>query len=165
MFGRPKQQNAIKLTQLSSLVAEDVQLDGDLVFSRGLRIDGRVRGRINGLGGDGGTPALLVLSASGVIEGSVRCGNALISGSIKGDIDVEQFVELQAGARITGTLRYRRLQMELGAVVQGQLICMDDTTLTAGAQVVELIQQPSAPGLAGPRDAASPAPIAQAASR
>ncbi|CAD5375174.1 Cell shape determination protein CcmA [Rubrivivax sp. A210] len=141
MFGKAKPQAAIKLNQLSSLVAADVEIDGDLVFVRGLRIDGRVRGRVTGLAGDAGTPALLVLSSSGRIEGSVYCGNALIGGCIQGDIEIEQFVELQAGARIIGTLRYRRLQMELGAVVQGQLVCIADAE--AAGQVVEI----GAPGL------------------
>lgn len=144
MFGRRKQAPAIKLTQLSSLIAHGVEIEGDLAFSDGLRIDGRVRGQVSGRAGHGDEPALLVLSQTGAIEGSVRCGNALINGSVTGDLDIEQFVELQAGARITGTLRYRQLRMDVGAVVQGQLIRVDDATAPTGAKVVELMPEPQA---------------------
>ena len=42
------------------------------LFASGMRIDGRVRGDVAGRPGDGGTSTLLVLSAKGRIEGSVR---------------------------------------------------------------------------------------------
>jgi len=143
MFGKPtKHPPAIKLTQLSSLIDDGVEIEGDLVFSNGLRIDGQVRGHLSGRPGDNGKPALLVLSQTGRIDGSVHCGNALINGSITGDIEVEQFVELQAGARITGTLRYRQLKMDVGAQVQGQLIPIDDEAAApASAKVIELVAE------------------------
>jgi cytoskeletal protein CcmA (bactofilin family) len=91
------------------------------VFSGGLRIDGRVRGQLIGRSTDGAPPPLLVLSDRGRVDGSVRCVNAVINGTIEGDLEVEQFVELQAGAHVTGTIRYRQIQMELGAVVEGRM--------------------------------------------
>lgn len=142
MFGKPKHPPAIKLTQLSSLIDEGVEIEGDLVFSNGLRIDGQVRGHLHGRTGDDGKPALLVLSQTGRIDGSVRCGHALINGCVTGDIEVEQFVELQAGARITGTLRYRQLKMDVGAQVQGQLIHVDDEIAPPRAKVIELVPEP-----------------------
>ena len=145
MFRKTKHAPAIELTQLSSLIAEGVEIDGDLVFSKGLRIDGQVRGQVTGRAGSGDAPALLVLSQSGAIEGSVRCGNALINGHVTGDLEIDQYVELQAGARITGTLRYRQLQMDVGAVVQGQLVRIDDDAAApSGAEVVELKAEPRA---------------------
>jgi len=142
MFGKPKHPPAVKLTQLSSLIDEGVEMEGNLVFSNGLRIDGRLLGHVTGRAGSEGRPALLVLSQTGHIEGSVRCGNALINGSITGDIEVEQFVELQAGACITGTLRYRQLQMDVGARVQGQLIRMDDDIEAPSPMTVEPAANP-----------------------
>ena len=142
MFGKPKHPPAVKLTQLSSLIDEGVEMEGNLVFSNGLRIDGQLLGHVTGRAGKEGRPALLVLSQTGRIEGSVRCGNALINGSITGDIEVEQFVELQAGACITGTLRYRQLQMDVGARVQGQLIRMDDEIAAPSAKTVEPAVKP-----------------------
>lgn len=143
MFGRSKPSHAIKLSQLASLVADGVEVDGDLAFGGGLRIDGRVRGSVTGRSAEGRPPSLLVLSQTGHIEGRVRCGNALIDGCVDGDLVVDDYLELQAGARITGTVRYRQIQIDVGAAVQGQLIPLGETpaAVDGGAKVVELMAE------------------------
>jgi cytoskeletal protein CcmA (bactofilin family) len=87
-----------------------------------MRVDGRVRGDVTGRAADSGAPTLLVLSANGRIEGSVRTGDAVINGTVVGDLDIEHRLELQSDARVIGTIRYRQLQMDVGATVQGQLV-------------------------------------------
>ena len=136
MFGNSKKQPFIKMAQLSTLIAEGVEITGNLVFASGMRIDGRVKGDIAGKKGDGKMPSLLVLSAKGHVEGSIRCGDAVINGTVHGDLDVEHRLELQSDARVTGTIRYRQLQMDVGATVQGQLLRVEAAPL--GANVVEL---------------------------
>lgn len=143
LFGRNRTASP-RLAQISSLVAEGVEIEGDLSFDGGLRIDGLVRGHLHGRSADGAVPALLVLSQTGRIEGSVRCGHALINGRIDGDLEVEQFVELQPGARITGTLRYRSLQMDVGAVVQGRLVHADAEPAPAAAEAPRVALVPGA---------------------
>ena len=122
MFANLKKQPFIKMAQLSTLIAEGVEISGDLVFSSGMRIDGRVKGNVTGKRSDGKMPSLLVLSAKGHIEGSIRCGDAVINGSVDGDLDIEHRLELQSDARVCGTIRYRQLQMDVGASVQGHLL-------------------------------------------
>jgi len=121
MFGMRKKQPSIQLTKLSSLIAEDVVITGDVSFASGLRIDGRVVGNVSANPLDGQARGLLVLSDKGQIEGSVRCGDAVINGSITGDLDVEHFLELQSSARVSGTIRYQHLKMDVGAAVDGRL--------------------------------------------
>lgn len=123
MFAKRKKQPFIKMTQLSTLIAEGVEITGDIVFSNGMRIDGSVKGNVVGRSSaDGKTPALLVLSAKGHVEGSVRCADAVINGGVTGDLDIEHLLELQSDARVSGTIRYQQLQMDVGASVQGQLV-------------------------------------------
>jgi cytoskeletal protein CcmA (bactofilin family) len=112
----------IKMAPLSTLVADGVEIDGDLLFAGGMRIDGRVKGDVTGKKPEGAGPSLLVLSAQGRIEGTIRCGDAVINGTVIGDLDVEHRLELQSDARIVGTIRYRQLQMDVGASVEGHLL-------------------------------------------
>ena len=127
MFASLKKQPFIKMAQLSTLIAEGVEITGDLLFTSGMRIDGRVKGDVTGRPADDAkSPSLLVLSANGHIEGSVRCGDAVINGTVVGDLDVEHRLELQSDAHVTGTIRYRQLQMDVGATVQGHLLRVDD---------------------------------------
>ena len=136
MFGEPKRQPFIKTAQLSTLIAEGVEIHGDVAFTGGMRIDGRVRGDLIGRRVDTKTSSLLVLSAKGHIEGSVRCGDAVINGTVVGDLDVEHRLELQSDAKVTGTIRYRQLQMDVGATVQGHLLRVE--AQASAGNVVEL---------------------------
>ena len=143
LLSKRKKQPFIKLTQLSSLIAADVEITGDVAFSSGMRVDGAVKGNVIGRSGEGNTPALLVLSEKGHIEGSVRCGDAVINGTVTGDLDVEHFLELQSNARVTGTIRYRQLQMDVGSTVQGQLVKAEawptaDNHLVTFAEVIAM---------------------------
>ncbi|GAA5175393.1 hypothetical protein GCM10025771_07430 [Niveibacterium umoris] len=122
MFGKQKKPHLIEVSKLSSLIAEDVEITGDIVFGSGLRIDGALKG--NAIGKDGEAKkdkSLLVLSDKGRIEGSVRCYDAVINGTVIGDLEVEHFLELQPKAMISGSIRYHKLQMEVGAGVQGTI--------------------------------------------
>lgn len=119
MFRR-KHNKSIDVTRLSSLVADNMTITGDVQFSGGLRVDGRINGNVLG---EDGTHGLLVLSEKGVINGSVRTWDAVINGTICGDLEVEHFLELQANARVTGNITYRQMQLECGAAVEGKLVC------------------------------------------
>ena len=147
MFARRKKRPVIEQTKLSSLIAEDVEITGDLHFSGGIRIDGRIKGNVIARGAEGQTRALLVLSDKGRIEGGVICGDAVINGTVTGDLEVEHLLELQSNARVSGTVRYRHLQMDVGAALRGQLLTSD--VPAAAANVVELGADKSAG--AGPR--------------
>jgi cytoskeletal protein CcmA (bactofilin family) len=117
MFGR-KSRRPIEVTRLSSLIAAGVEIAGDVVITDGLRIDGQVEGNVLSKQDARG---LLVLSEKGCIVGGAKVYDAVINGTIRGDLEVEHFLELQSNARVTGNIRYRQLQMECGATVDGTL--------------------------------------------
>ncbi|HEX2541301.1 MAG TPA: polymer-forming cytoskeletal protein [Caldimonas sp.] len=138
MFANLKKQPFIKMAALSTLVAEDVEITGNVVFTGGMRIDGLVKGDVIGREVDGKGASLLVLSDKGRIEGSIRCSDAVINGIVTGDLDIEQRLELQSDARVRGTIRYKQLQMDVGASVSGHLVKAEDGV--AAGNVVELGQ-------------------------
>ena len=135
MFTLRKRKPSIQATKLSSLIAEGVVITGDVSFGSGLRIDGRVVGNVIAQRVEGQTRALLVLSDKGHIEGSVRCGDAVINGTVTGDLIVEHFLELQSSSRVSGTVQYQHLKMDVGAEVRGQLTKIE----TASDNVVDLV--------------------------
>jgi hypothetical protein len=62
--------------------------------------------------------------------------DGVINGTVIGDLDVEHRLELQSDARVTGSIRYRQLQMDVGATVQGHLLRV--ASPAAAGNVVEL---------------------------
>ena len=128
MFGK-KNTMAIDVSRLAGLLAHDTCVRGDVMFAGGLRIDGRVEGNVLSKPDDRG---LLVLSEKGVIVGTVKVHDAVINGRVEGDLEVEHFLELQVGARVTGNITYRTLKLDCGATVDGKLVRMGDEPASAG---------------------------------
>lgn len=116
---RKKNTMAIDASRLAGLLAHDTCVRGDVSFAGGLRVDGRVEGNVQGKPDD---RALLVLSEKGVIVGTVKVHDAVINGRVEGDLEVEHFLELQAGAKVTGNITYRTMKLDCGATVDGKLV-------------------------------------------
>ncbi|MEZ5565946.1 MAG: polymer-forming cytoskeletal protein [Gammaproteobacteria bacterium] len=124
MFGK-KNRMAIQVTKLSSLVAHNMSVKGDVGFEGGLRVDGRIEGNVCS---NNEAHSLLVLSNKGTITGRVKVYDAVIDGHVQGDLEVEHFLELQANARISGNITYRQLKLDCGATVDGQLLRVPSTS-------------------------------------
>jgi cytoskeletal protein CcmA (bactofilin family) len=138
MFGK-KSQPKVKIARLSSLVAAGVEILGDVVVTDGVRIDGLVQGAVLSKKDAKG---LLVLSDQGRINGGVKVQDAVINGTICGDVEVVDFLELQANARVTGNIRYGKLQMECGAQVEGRLECVIDRSAERAATPNNVVALP-----------------------
>ena len=134
MFGKRKK-GGIEVAKLSSLIADNLHIVGDVHFSGGLRIDGRVEGNVFC---KQGTKGLLVLSEKGFITGKVHTYDAVINGNITGDLEVEHFAELQVSANVVGNVRYRQLQMDCGATVEGKLVRIHEDASERTAARVEV---------------------------
>lgn len=127
---RKKSTMTVDASRLASLLAQDTAVRGDVTFTGGLRIDGRVEGNVVGKADARG---LLVLSEKGVIVGTVKAHDAVINGRVEGDLEVAHYLELQDGARVTGNISYRTLKLDCGAVVDGKLVRMGDEPAATGS--------------------------------
>lgn len=73
----------------------------------------------------------MILSATGLVEGDVSAPNVILNGRVVGNVLATGRVELAANARVSGTLYYKLLEMEMGAEVNGQLVCQEETDLAS----------------------------------
>ena len=117
--------------RIDSLIGAGTTVEGDVTFSGGLRIDGAVRGKVATVDNQ---PATLVLSEQARIEGEVHVSHVVINGAVSGPVTANDYLELQAKARVNGDVVYRTLEMHVGAVVQGKLLHSEQES----AAVVEL---------------------------
>ena len=127
MFERKKPQPK----RIDSLIGAGTVVDGDVTFTGGLRIDGAVHGKVATVDSQ---PATLVLSEQARIEGEVRVSHVVINGVVNGPVTANDYLELQAKARVNGDVVYRTLEMHVGAIVQGKLMHAEQES----AAVVEL---------------------------
>jgi cytoskeletal protein CcmA (bactofilin family) len=112
MFNKKKQ------PPIKSLIAEGTQIEGNVAFSEGLRVDGTIIGNV--LASDGGA-SILVISDSASITGEITADHIIVNGTVKGPIHARHMLELQPKARIEGDVEYAALEMHQGALIAGQL--------------------------------------------
>jgi cytoskeletal protein CcmA (bactofilin family) len=104
---------------IDTLIGGKTELKGDIVFSGGLRVDGKIRGNITAKGDGAST---LVLSENAVVTGNVTVPHIITNGSIKGNVRATERIELQPKAEITGDVYYKVIEMALGAAINGNLV-------------------------------------------
>ena len=113
MFGKKKQ------PPIRTLIGEGNRIEGRLLYSDGLRIDGEVIGDVVA---EGDVRSILVISEKARVVGKVKGGHVIINGTVEGPVESSELLELQPKARITGDVRYQALEMHQGASIQGGLI-------------------------------------------
>ena len=126
MFGRRKQTS----TRIDTLLGKAANLHGDLEFSGGLHLDGRVNGNVRSNAEDGGA---LSVSESGFIEGRVEVTNIVMNGTVNGDMHARERLVLGGKARVNGNVYYGVIEMAPGAVITGKLIPLSNGAASAAA--------------------------------
>ena len=119
MFGKTEKPQS----QIDSLIGVGTHIDGNINFSGGLRVDGRVTGNIVALTEKSST---LVLSDQAVIEGKIVVSHAVVNGTVSGAIHASEYVELQPKAKVSGDIHYKAMEIQLGASVDGMLHHLDN---------------------------------------
>lgn len=115
MWGNKK----IRSSKIDTLIGQSIELDGDLNFSGGLHLDGKVNGNVTA---EKGSNSVLVVSEQGQISGDVNVPYAVINGTIKGNVYATEKLELSNKACITGNVHYNILEMASGASVNGNML-------------------------------------------
>jgi len=123
MWGK-KKSNSIKV---ETLIGTAMEIQGDLIFSGGLHVDGKIIGNVIA---DEDSHSMLVLSDQGQIEGEVRVPFVVLNGQVKGDVYASERVELSRHGQVKGNVYYNLLEMAMGAEVNGNLVhCKDEKKL------------------------------------
>lgn len=122
MFRNDKRKDRT-VAAINTLIASGTTIRGDVHFTGGLHLDGVIEGSIAAEGAD----AVLTLSEHGRIIGEVRVSNAVVNGSVTGDIFAAERLELAGDARVSGNVHYKVLEMAAGAQVNGKMLYQGDS--------------------------------------
>ena len=140
MLGGKKQ----KSEKGTTLVANNCQIEGDVLFSDELCIEGVVKGDIIA---KEGAKAQVRVSDKGCVVGEIRAPSVIVNGKVFGDIHSDKHVELAARAEVKGNVYYKLIEMVMGSRVDGSLVHVED-----GKREVRQVERRSVQG-------AAPAPV------
>lgn len=122
-------------TTVETLIGRQTEIHGDIRFAGGLHVDGTIKGAVTGAPDKA---ASLSVSEFGLIEGDVRVSTVILNGTVVGDVRTSERLVLNAKARVTGNVYYKVLQMEPGAMINGQLVFEGaEQAALAGPKMIE----------------------------
>ena len=130
-----KSPNEKPCNTIDTLIGSRTELKGDITFTGGLRIDGKLKGNVTAKGDGNST---LVLSENAVVIGNVTVPHIITNGTIKGTVRAAERIELQPKAEVAGDLYYKVMEMASGAVVNGNLVREAPDALKDKAPVARL---------------------------
>ncbi len=113
----------IHMPRVTTLIGRGTTINGNIVFTGGLHVDGCVKGDIIA---EPDVESGLIVSESGRVEGEIRVHVVVLNGEVVGDVYASRAVELACEARVNGNVYYDLLEMALGASVNGHLVHTDE---------------------------------------
>jgi cytoskeletal protein CcmA (bactofilin family) len=118
MLGQGKKARTAS-AKVDTIIGQQTRIEGDVHFTGGLHIDGRIKGNI--IAGEG-SGSVLTVSEHGSIEGNVQVPTLILNGIVAGDVRSEERIELAAKAQVNGDVYYNLIEMAMGAAVNGSLV-------------------------------------------
>ncbi len=114
--------------QIDILIGKSAHVRGDVDFTGGLHLDGRVSGQVKAEGSD---ESSLSVSETGCIEGSVDVPQVLLNGTVQGDIRARSRLVLGPRSKVQGDVYYGVIETSLGAQILGRLVPLATEALAA----------------------------------
>jgi len=115
--------------RIDSLIGTTTRIEGNVIFSGGLRVDGMIRGNVSAVADQPGT---LAVSADARIDGEVQASHIVVNGTIHGPVHATETLELQAGSKVKGDVYYKSIEIHQGAVVEDQRVHAAERMLPVG---------------------------------
>lgn len=121
LFGsdEPSHKRSKKTGPVETLIGAHTEIRGDVLFSGGLHVDGRIKGKVLAAGGE---DASLSIAEGGSVEGDVSVPNLVVNGSVSGNVHASEKMILAHTARVNGNVYYSDIEVQSGAEVNGQLV-------------------------------------------
>src|SRR5262245_32084585 len=101
-------------TDISTTLGPDAVFKGELSFEKGLRIQGRLEGKVT----SGGK---LHIAKEAKLQADVEAGAIVVEGDVHGNLVANDRIELKQSARYEGDLRANKLVVDEGAVFSGHV--------------------------------------------
>jgi cytoskeletal protein CcmA (bactofilin family) len=97
-----------------SLLSANLTVIGDIESEGTVRLDGRLEGSIR-------RAAIVILGSGASIKGNITAREVLVGGTVEGNIDAADRIELQPSAVVTGDIDAGAVLIREGGIIRGRL--------------------------------------------
>jgi len=98
--------------EATSVIGEGSVFEGTFEVTGNLRVDGKFKGDLD-------VTETLVVGKNGQVDATVKTKNAVVAGTIQGDLNASDKITLQSGSRLEGEMVTSKLVIEEGVSFQG----------------------------------------------
>ena len=105
-------------SSIPSIISADLRINGDLICSGDVQVDGWVEGDIQSRN--------IVIGEGATVQGGLQAETVRVCGVVNGQIKADSVV-LEKTARVTGDVLHKSLAMEQGASLEGMCKRIDVT--------------------------------------
>jgi len=105
--------NAAKDSQDTCVVAAGTTIEGKFSATENVRLDGQIKGEVK-------CSQRLVMGETGRIDGNVRTKDAIIMGTVEGELIAEGSLHLKSTAVIRGMITAKNMIVDEGAKYTGE---------------------------------------------
>ena len=95
-------------TAASNCFVKDTIISGNLNVVSDIRFDGTLNGNLT-------SAAKVVVGSTAVVNGNIKCINAIVEGKVKGNIEVQSVLDIRKTGHIEGDLICSKMILEDGA--------------------------------------------------
>ena len=114
-MARDRDNSSASPDSVISIIGPGMTIVGDCQTDGTVRIEGAVEGSVK-------AGKAIVIGKQGRVAGDIVTQDAVISGAVEGTVTAASRLELQATCRIDGEVHTRRMQLEEGAVLNGNVV-------------------------------------------
>jgi cytoskeletal protein CcmA (bactofilin family) len=97
-----------------TVIGENIVVDGEIEGEDPIVVEGTVKGRM-------GIDSSVSVATEGVVEADIESSEVEVSGSMTGDIDASERVEIKNEGKMVGDIRSPRILIEDGANFKGHI--------------------------------------------
>jgi len=110
--------------ELQALLGQGTSFDGVLAFEGRVRIDGKLRGRVQSDG-------VLVLGPTADVDAQIEVGTLIVrGGTVRGEVVAKRLVEVYAPSRVLANVRTGQLFLDKGASFDGTCTMLETERLS-----------------------------------
>lgn len=138
MFPKKTKHHATSI-KFDTIIGNTTTIEGNLYLTGNIRVDGKLNGSIYS---NKGHDITVAIGDKGFIKGNIECDHLVTSGTIIGNVQASNKVEILDRAKIEGDISYKLLSMDSGATIQGHFSCqLSQTDLDSKGLAQVAIQQ------------------------
>ena len=136
--GQPANQTAGMSTHTGEdrrlVIGQGITMSGEIEACDYLLVEGTLEAALKGA-------KVLEIAETGTFYGGVEIEEATVAGRFEGDLNVHGRLTIKSGGSVTGTVSYKELAIEAGAILDGKV----SPLASASAQSADTDRKPMAP--------------------